>query len=204
MTAETRLDLLADDVLDRLRPMTFARAETVADIDAVLRMRYECVIEEGWGEPADHPDGRERDAYDDDATHVLGRDGAELVGSVRLIPPVPGRMPLIEKELGIRLDAAERALEAGRLVIPRRHRHGRSHHIMTGLFARGWLLARQLGYDRVVGQASPAILDLYRQLGLTVVVLGEPTTYFGEARYPIEIAGAEQRLSVAWLDERDA
>lgn len=202
MTPQTRLDLIADETLERLVPLEFAAARDPAEIDAVLRMRTECVIEEGWGVPADFPDGRERDEYDQGATFVTCRDGATLVGSARLVPPVPGRRPLIDKEFDVRLAAPERVLEAGRLVVPRRHRRGRSHRILVGLFARSWLLARELGFDRIVGQANAPSIGLYRALGLSVVMLGPPRTYFGEERMPIEVAGAQERLSTAWLDDQ--
>lgn len=200
MTPQTRLDLLADEVLERLHPLSFAPARTRGEVDAVLRMRYASVVEEGWADPEDFPHGRERDEYDDGATFVVCREADELVGSARLVPPVPGRRALIEKELDVRLETPEQALEAGRLVVPRRHRLGRSHRIMAGLFARGWLLARELGFDRIVGQADARLVELYRGLGLRVTVLGPSRRYFAAERYPIEVAGAEGALAAAWLD----
>lgn len=192
MRPQTRLDLLADRLLDDLRPLSFEEVSTPEDADTVLRMRYECVVEEGWAQPQDFPDGRERDAYDDVATSIVCREAGEIVASTRLVPPVSGRRLLVEEEFGITVEPPGQALEAGRVLIPRRHRPGRSHRIMTGLFARTWLTARALGFDRVVGQATRQMCALYRGLGLTLAELGPPRPYFGEERLPIEVAGAAQ------------
>ena len=205
MKPQTRLDLLADQVLADVAPLSLAVATTAADMDAVLRLRYESVIEMGWAQPHDYPDGRERDDYDDGATFVICRDGGELVGATRLVPSVPGRPLLIEKEFGaIAIDAPERVMEGGRVVIPRRHRGDNSHLIMAGLFARGWLAAREQGFDRFVGQVTPLLSDLYRGLGLTVTVLGPARTYFGEERFPIEVSGAALLNGDTTMDEQTA
>jgi N-acyl-L-homoserine lactone synthetase len=186
---QTRLDLLADEVLVDLAPLALDVARTAAEVDEVLRLRYACVVELGWSRTSDYPDGREHDEHDEGATFVLCRDGEELIGVTRLMPPVTGRPLLVEQQYGIAVHPAGEVLEAGRLVVPSRHRGARSHRIMTGLFARGWLAARELGFDRVVGQATPQLMDLYRGLGLEVVELGPSGTYFGEERVPIEITG---------------
>ena len=196
MRPQTRLDLLADDLLADLLPLVFEEAETAADIDAVLRLRCACVIEEGWARPEDFPDGRERDARDDTAVTIVCRDAGELIGSTRLLPPDPGRPLLVEEEFGVTVPARHRVVEAGRVVIPRAHRGGRSHRILTGMFARSWLTARGLGADRVVGQATPRVCALYRGLGLAVVELGPARSYFGEERVPIEVTGADDPIAL--------
>jgi N-acyl-L-homoserine lactone synthetase len=188
MTPQTRLDLLADDLLAGVAPLELDVATTAVEADAVLRLRYACAIELGWAQPHEHPDGREHDAWDEGATFVVCRSDGELVGATRLVPPVPGRPLLLEEELGVEVTSADRVLEAGRVVVPRRQRR-RSHRILTGLFARGWLAARELGFDRIVGQATPELVALYSGLGLEVTPLGPSRTYFGEERIPIEVAG---------------
>lgn len=190
MSPETRLDLLADRILADAAPLSVGLAGTAAGIDAVLRLRYECVVELGWSRPEDHPDGRELDAYDDGATFVVCHDGPALVGTTRLVPPVPGRPLLAETEFGVTVDGPDRVVEAGRLVIPRAHRGAGSRRILSVLFARGWLATRELGFERIVGQVTPALRDLYRGLGLVVTVLGPGRTYFGEERLPVEVNGS--------------
>jgi N-acyl-L-homoserine lactone synthetase len=190
-----RLDRLAERALDALAPLTVTVARTPAEIDAVFRIRYECVTELGWARPEDHPDGRERDAYDDGATLVLCRDGESIVGSARVVPPVLGRLLPAEREFHIGVDPPGRAVEVGRIVVPQLERVGRSHIILAALFARTWLIARGLGYDRIVSTASAELIDLYRGLGLTVIELARRRLSWGELRAPVELAGSVRTLA---------
>jgi N-acyl-L-homoserine lactone synthetase len=190
------LDRLTGQVLAALAPLTFEPAQTAADVDAVLRMRYECVVEMGWGKPEDFPDGRERDVFDDGATFIVCRDGIAIVGTLRLVVPEPDRPLPIERDFGIRVEPAGEAADAGRLVIAPGHRGGRGHPVLTGLFCRCWLEARKLGYDRIVAAAPSTIVDLYRDLGLRITVLGPPQVHWGEERAPIEVAGGEETFAL--------
>jgi N-acyl-L-homoserine lactone synthetase len=190
-----RLDRLAERALDALAPLTVTAARTPTEIDAVFRMRYECVTELGWARPEDYPDGRERDEYDDGATLVVCRDGDSIVGSARVVPPTLGRLLPAEREFQIRVEPPGRSVEVGRIVVPQLRRVGRSHLILAGVFARTWLIARNLGYDRIVSTASAELIELYRGLGLTVIPLAEPRLSWGEERAPIELAGSERSLA---------
>lgn len=190
MRPQTRLDLRADAILADLTSLDFDLATTAAEVDAVLRLRYECVVELGWAQSRDFPDGRERDGYDEGATFVVCRSEGTLIGAARLVPPLPGRRLLVEEEFGVSVRPPGQALEAGRLVVPARHRSRGTPSILSGLFARGWLAARELGFDRVVGQATAELVGLYRGLGLTVSPLGPSRTYFGEERIPIEVSSS--------------
>jgi N-acyl-L-homoserine lactone synthetase len=190
-----RLDKLAALALDGLAPLVFAVARTPTEIDAVFRMRYECVTALGWARPEDHPDGRERDEDDAGATLVVCRDASELLGSARVVPPLPGRLLPSEREFHVRVDPPGRPVEVGRVVVPERHRLGRSHLVMAGLFARAWLIARELGYDRVVSTASDPLIDLYRGLGLAVTVLTPRRLSWGEQRSLIELTADQRGLA---------
>ena len=186
-----KLDELARAILARLAPMSVDLARSPEEVDAVLHMRYECVVEQGWASPSDHPDGRERDAYDDIATFVVCRDEDELVGCMRFIPPSADRPLPTEREFGIRARPAGRVAEAGRIIVSPRVRAGRSHLVVGGLCARGWLLARDLGFERAVSTATPELIELYRGFGLRITVLGPPRLHWGEERAPIQIDGAD-------------
>jgi hypothetical protein len=69
--------------------------------------------------------------------------------------------------------------------------------VLTGLVARGWLEARALGFERIVGAASPRAMSLYEGLGMQVAALGQPRPYWGEDRTPIEILGAVEAVVAA-------
>ena len=51
-----RLDELATRALAALAPLAIKVALTPADVDAALRMRYECVVEMGWATPERLPE----------------------------------------------------------------------------------------------------------------------------------------------------
>lgn len=189
------LERRAEQALGQLAPLEFAVAETDAERDAVLRMRYECVIGEGWARPEDHPDGREHDEHDDDALFIVCREDEALVGSMRLIPPRPGVLLPAERDFGIRVRPLGAVPEAGRIIVARAARGGRSHLIVAGLCARGWLEARARGHDEVVSTAAADVLDLYRGLGLRITVLGPARIQWGESRVPIRVAGDEESFA---------
>ena len=180
---------LAARALANLAPLEFDVAATSADRDTVLRMRYACVVEEGWARPADHPDGRERDEYDDTAIFVVCRDGPVILGSLRVVPPSPDRLLPTERDFGIRARPAGRVPEVGRIVVDRAARRARRHLVLGGLCARAWLELRALGYDRTVSAAAPEIIELYRSVGMRVAVLGPSKVHWGTARAPVQITG---------------
>ena len=186
------LERMAEAVMARLAPLSFELAETPADRDAVLRMRYECVVGEGWARAEDQPDGRERDEYDDEATFVVCRDAGFIAGSMRLVAPSPGRPLPTERAYGIRARPPGRAVEVGRIVVAPSSRAGRSHLVLAGLGARGWLEACRWGYEGVVSTATAEVVDLYRALGLRVTVLGPARTHWGASRVPIRVDGDER------------
>jgi N-acyl-L-homoserine lactone synthetase len=190
------LDRLTEKVIANLAPLSFFAATTAADVDAVLRMRYECVIEMGWGKPDDFPDGRERDEYDEGATFVVCRDGEALAGSLRIVEPEPGRPLPVEREFGIRIDPPGEAVDAGRFLIAPEYRGRDGHPVLAGLFSRCWLEVRRLGYKRLVAAPS-GVVDFYRRLGLRITVLGPSKTYWGEERTPVEIAGQRETTFAA-------
>lgn len=188
------LDELAKRALDALAPLSFLEARTPLEIDAVLRMRYECVTEMGWAKPEEYPDGRERDEHDEGAMFIIGREAGEFIASARIIPPVPGELLPAEREFQVRINPPGRWVQAGRVVVPRRFRTGRSHLILAGLLARSWLVARELGYNRLMSTAEATLIDLYRGLGLTITLLAPPKLSWGEERALIELSATESSV----------
>lgn len=195
MALQVRLDYLSERALEALVPLSFVVARTPIEIDVVLRMRYECVTEMGWATPEDFPDERERDEYDEGATFIVCREEGEIIGSARLVPPASGELLPAEREFQIGLEPPGRPVEVGRVIVQPRFRSGRSHLILAGLFARSWLVARELGFDRVISTASTELIDLYRGLGLRVTVLTAPKLSWGEERSLIELSATEINLT---------
>ena len=189
------LDRLAEQVLANLAPLSFDVARTAADVDAALRLRYECVIERGWARPEDFPDGRERDEYDADAIQLVCRDGVAIAGTLRLVLPEPDRPLPVERDFDIRMDLPGQTADSGRLVVAPSHRGLEGHPVLAGLYSLCWLEARRLGYSRIVAAASAELVNLYESLGLRIRFLGPPKLCWGEERRPYEISGREDTFA---------
>jgi N-acyl-L-homoserine lactone synthetase len=189
-------DALARQIL-RDVSLEFRAADTPAEVDATFRLRHASVMENGWAAPGDFPDGRERDEHDDDAVHVVCLDGDEVVGSLRVVRPRAGRLLPTERDFGLRVSPPASAVEMGRIVVSRSHRATRTPLVLAGLFARGWLEARRMGYRRAIGAGTDRILALYRSLGVHLDVLGPPRRVRGEERSPVEFSGAADAVARA-------
>ena len=192
---DDELSALAERALARLAPLRFALAVDERERDEVLRMRAACVLAEGWARAEDFPDGRERDAYDDDATFVVCRDGDVLAGSLRIVAPRAGRMLPTERSFGVRARPAGEVADVGRVIVAPGLRTGRSHHILGGLCARGWLELTAHGLDRAISSATPELVELYRAVGLRVSVLGPARVHWGARRVPVEVTGGLESIS---------
>jgi N-acyl-L-homoserine lactone synthetase len=190
------VDRLAERVLAGLAPLRFETATTAAERDAVLRMRYDCVVELGWATPNDYPDLRERDEYDATATFLLCRDGDALVGSARIIMSTAATPLPAEQEFRLPIRPPGETFEIGRIVVPRTYRPRRGHLVLAGLCARSWLEGRSLGGSRVVSTATSRAIDLYQSIGMRVTVLGPSHVYWGEDRVPIQIVGADENTGL--------
>ena len=152
-------------------------------------MRCDCVVAEGWARREDFPDGRARDDADDGAWLLTCHDSGTLAASMRIVAPSAGRPLPTEQDFGLRARPAGRVLDAGRLVVAPSARAHASHRIVGGLCARAWLVAHEHGYERFVSSATPALIELYRGLGLHVTVLGPAREHWGARRAPIAISG---------------
>jgi hypothetical protein len=86
-------------------------------------------------------------------------------------------------------------VDVGRLVVTPAARAGRSHRIVGGLCARGWLQVVAHGCDRALSSATPDLIELYRGLGLRITVLGAARPYWGARRASIAIEGDEDSFA---------
>jgi N-acyl-L-homoserine lactone synthetase len=191
-TAEREaLDRVSAQVLESAAPLRVEPARTAAEREACYRLRYRCVVEQGWANPSDLPDGMERDSDDELATHVCGWDGRKLAGTVRLVFPRPELELPIEREFGVELRPPGEIVDGGRLVVAPGYRGEAGHQVLAALFARCWQLAREAGRSRFAAVAPDGVIALYRSLGLSIEVVGEPRRFWGEDRRPIVISGAD-------------
>jgi N-acyl-L-homoserine lactone synthetase len=198
-------DRVAERVIDAV-PYRLEVARSEAEREAVFRLRYLTVVEMGWANPDELPDGIERTEDDDDAIHVVAREGDELVGTARIVLPRDGRKLPLEREFGLRADPGD--VEVGRTVVVRRLRGATGHGLVVALFARCWQEMRALGYTELVSAVPPRLADVYRSLGFTVIELGSTQEHWGEERIPVrfDVIGSvpELRRILGAADEPEA
>jgi N-acyl-L-homoserine lactone synthetase len=177
-----RIDAIARLLIERNSPVTFRVAIHPSEVAAAQRLRGQAMVDQGWAHERDLSEGRDEDADDQRATHVLATLGDQLIGTCRLVYPEEGRLLPMEADSGHRLP--EPAAEVGRVVVI--DPDGRRHRSVTaGLIAFAWLELRAHGHDRLCGRVSAGVLRLYRRLGFVVRVLGPPAPSLGEDRIPI-------------------
>jgi N-acyl-L-homoserine lactone synthetase len=189
------IDAVAATLVTRARPTTFSIATDRSEVEAAQRLRALAVVERGWVQADELPEGREEDADDDRAVHILATLDDEPIGTCRLIFPEPGRLLPMEATLGATRVPKE-AVEIGRVVVV--HPVARAQRsVMAGLIGTAWLELRANGYERICGTVSAPILRMYRRLGFVVEVLGPPVTTFGEERFPILFEASPEAAAVA-------
>ena len=181
-------DAIATQLLAELEPLVFVEAVSEAEREAAYRLRYRALAEMELDTTAAFPDGRERDEFDAMAVQIVGREGAQVIATCRLVLPEPGRLLPMQTAFGLLLDAQDDLVEWGRLVVDPAYR-GDGHSVLMGLAARGWLSLRARGFTRAIGATPLRMVALLDALGFAVTVLGEPRMYRGEERCPILCEG---------------
>jgi N-acyl-L-homoserine lactone synthetase len=178
-----RVDHFVTLLLERAAPLRFARAESIAEREAIFRLRYEVVITSGWARPEEFADDMEQDAYDDDAIQIAGWDGDMLACTTRLVLPVSGRLQPTEAAFGLVLEPRGQIMDCGRVIVSPRYRTHR-HLILWALLGQVWREMRAEGFDQVCGIFSAPIISLYERMGFRVRVLAPGKKLWGEERFP--------------------
>jgi N-acyl-L-homoserine lactone synthetase len=188
--ALAKVDTFARHALSRLAPLAFGLARSSNELEAVYRLRYEVVMDQGWASPEGLPDGLERDAFDDRALQIVAWDGGELVGTTRLVAPQAGcRLPT-EQAFDLEIGDRGRVIDMGRTCrAPRRQ--DSDHRIIWGLLCQSWIELRRLGFVEICGIFSPGMSRFYKRLGFRVEILGAARAHWGEDRYPVLVRPAE-------------
>lgn len=178
-----RIDAIAAALVDRARPTTYRLAIDAADLEVAQRLRGRAILEQGWARPGELTEGRENDADDTRAVHILATLDGQAIGTCRLIYPEEGRLlPMEQASDKIRVPRV--AVEVGRVVVIHAVA-GAQRSVMAGLIAAAWQELRSHGYQRICGTMSAPMLRLFRRLGFLVHVVGPQVRTFGEDRYPI-------------------
>jgi N-acyl-L-homoserine lactone synthetase len=186
-TGLTALDALSERLLAAAPSLRVAAAAVDAERQAAYRLRHAQVVDHGWVDAADLPEGLEFDAYDADALHVCAWDGKVLVGTVRLVFPEAGRPLPVELDFDLKVEPHGQVVEAGRLVIAPTYRGDPAHRAWGALFARAWVSMRARGYSVLAGAAAPRTIERLRALGLPFEILGPACRHWGDERHPVRL-----------------
>jgi N-acyl-L-homoserine lactone synthetase len=201
-------DLHALELMDRVTahlvaastPLRIAEALTEEERNAAFRLRCRAIVARGWRPASDFPDGLEREPIDDDAVHLVARDGDIPVGTIRLILPRPGVPLPLETSFGVKVEPAGLYAEATRITVAREY-SSNNHRISAALLSSVWLATRARGYNHLLGDVSDGMARLYRLFGFVLVPRSPTLSYWGERRtliYFDAIASAE-RVAARWL-----
>ena len=192
-------DGLASRIVGGAAPIQFRVAQSNSERQAVYRLRYQVVIERGWAQPEDLPDGLERDDYDAGAIHIVGWDGDVLAATSRLV--LPGSQSLLptEQAFDIKVEPRGRVADMGRQIVSRDYSSVR-HLAFAALLAKTWLEMRPPGFTLWCGFFSPTMPRLYRMVGFDVKQIGPSRKFWGEERFPIlvDVAGSVATLLARW------
>lgn len=197
------VDTITQRILGLAAPVRLEVARRPAQVEAIQRLRFVVARELGWIEADAASDGLERDRYDDDhAIHIGAWDDERLVGTQRIIFPARARRLPVEEVFALELEPHGQVVQVDRTAIARSHRGDRRHLLLAALMSRSWLAWRSRGFYRCVGIVTEPMLQVYRDVGLGVEILGEAREYYGELRVParFEVLGALRRLTELWVD----
>ena len=185
------------------------RADTPALLDRVYELRYQVYcVENAFEDPAENLGGREIDADDDRAAHVLliHRDSGQAAGTARVIFPDHRRPLPIQRVLdpeGRRLFGhlpAHTVGEVSRFAVPKafRRRHGEDRYadigvnepaagaeqrvmpfITFGLFRGIISVCLESGLSHITAVMETPLIRLLRRFGLEFHAIGGVVEYHG-------------------------
>ena len=185
--AACRLDRAAELHLQRVAPITFQAAESESERREAFRLRYEAVVDQGWGKPEAFPGGIEREELDEVATHVVGWLDGRAVANTRVIFPRPGQILPVERDFGIRIEPPGRVAELDRTCTCRQT-VVRADKLLLALVSACWQEIRRAEYSTITGRLSPGMLRLYRAVGIEHDILGPAQISWNEERYPVRFS----------------
>jgi hypothetical protein len=167
------IDAVAAALVERAAPATIRLAAGPGDLEIAQRLRGTAVLDRGWAEPEALIDGRDADADDARAIHLLAFRDGRAVGTCRLLRPASGSDTW----------PADAAF-LGRIVVIDPG-GGRDRAVAAGLIGRAWLEARAAGCVRLAGSTTAGMLRLLSRMGFAVRVTGPAIRHAGEARFPM-------------------
>ena len=180
-------------------PLNFRIAQSLEELEAIYRLRYDVIIERGWARPEDLPNGLERDEFDDHAIHIAAWDDKNIAATSRIVLPAPDRTLPTEHAFEVRIEPYGQVVDMGRQIVA--HAYSNVEHLVfAALLAQTWLELHARGYTLVCGDFTPAVTRLYRLMGFQVTQAGPAREFWGEERFPIvvDVANSVPALLKRW------
>lgn len=157
-------------------------AETPADLEAAFRLRYEVYCLETHSlDPADYPNGEEKDRFDPLARHIIAKVSGAVIATMRLIPDSSLGFLMEETFVLPRWIDRARTMEHSREITRPDYRKLGIAALLEA-FACAW--QKEHGYLTCIGAA-----DLDRMLPILLKrgwgVIGAPRTYHNLKAIPV-------------------
>jgi len=146
-------------------------ADSPAELIAAHRLRYRDASAHGRASVEGARDGLERDTFDTRALQVCAWDGERLVGTLRVVLPMPGKPLPLEEAFALKVAPHDEVVEVGRPVMEPELGGERALRVADGLLAQAWFESRRRGHVVMAGVASSRLIERYRGYGLEVEVL---------------------------------
>ncbi|MGC2414036.1 MAG: PEP-CTERM/exosortase system-associated acyltransferase [Stellaceae bacterium] len=178
------------------RHFSVVRANTAKLLDQVYRLRYQVYcVENSFEDSAEHLDGRETDAHDETAEHILlfHRNSGAAVGTTRVIMPsrVTGWRPLPiqlvlasgDRQAFDRLPVRQTA-EVSRFAVSKKFRgEGYDQRLMRyitfGLMQGIVQTCIEYGITYIAAIMEPSLIRMLLRFGLEFEPIGEHVEYHG-------------------------
>ena len=178
-------DAIATYFISWAAPIHFTVAQSPAELEAVYRLRYQVVTEQGWACPEDFPEGLEKDIYDRQSVYLIGQDeDGTIVASTRLVFPTPEEPLPTEVDFGLKIEPYGQVVDGGRAIVSRLY-SDQQHHVFAGLLGQSWFELKKQSLFYLCGAATGPMIRLCRSMGYQITVLGQARQYWGEQRHPI-------------------
>ena len=165
------LDRLAEE-LAAAAGLRLGVADSPAELIAAHRLRYRHARDHGTATAADDADGMQNDGYDHRALQICAWDDEVLVGTLRLVLPMPGKLLPAEEAFSVAVEPAGEVVDVGPPVIAAELAGEGARRVADGLLAQAWFETRARGYLVMTGLASSRLVGRYRTLGLDIEILG--------------------------------
>lgn len=188
MPADATLNLIdgvAQQLIHANPGIRFDLAQSASEFEAIYRLRYRVVLEEGWAKAEDYPDGLECDNYDDQAIHIGAWEDNTLVATMRLVFPSLSQALPTESAFDIRIEPYQKIVDCSRAIVAPEYRN-HSRELFFGVMGRLWIEARKHGFHEICGAQTKLIIRFFERRGFAIQIIGEAQPYWGQVRYPIK------------------